>query len=172
MATFKAIKPEAIKDNPFKLVGKDWMLITAGDRHAFNTMTASWGTMGVLWSKPVAFCFIRPTRHTFGFADKAGCFTLSFFAGKYRKALTFCGTHSGRDTDKVAATGLAPVFDRTGAIYFAQARLVLVCRKLYTTDIDPKRFLDPAIDKNYPKKDYHRAFVGEVVKVLRKGGRG
>ena len=30
---------------------------------------------------------------------------------------------------------------------------------------DPARFLDPTIDRNYPDKDYHRMYFGEIVTV-------
>src|SRR5512139_341908 len=106
---FSETRPELLSDNPFRLIGADWMLITAGSPDAFNTMTASWGGLGVLWERKVAFCFIRPTRHTYGFIERAGGFTLSFFGEQYRSALQFCGTHSGRDTDKVSGAGLTPV---------------------------------------------------------------
>ena len=109
-AFLKEIKPANIKDNPFKLIGGDWMLITAGTKESFNTMTASWGGLGVLWDKEVAFAFVRPTRHTFGFMEKSPVFTLSFFAEQYRPALEFCGAHSGRDVNKIAQTGLTPAF--------------------------------------------------------------
>jgi flavin reductase (DIM6/NTAB) family NADH-FMN oxidoreductase RutF len=69
--------------------------------------------------------------------------------------------------DKIAQTGLTPVFDN-GAVYFGEARLVMVCRKLYTQDIIPGNFLDPGIEKFYPKKDYHRMYVGEISRYLRK----
>jgi len=162
---FKDIKPELLKDNPFKLIGKDWMLITAGTPESFNTMTASWGGLGVLWERPVAFCFIRPTRHTYGFAEQSAEFTLSFFEERHRKALTYCGTHSGRDTDKIKGSGLTPVKEGS-AVYFEEARLVLVCRKLYFQDISPERFLDPKINEMYPQKDYHRMYVGEITRCL------
>ena len=165
---FRETGPELLADNPFRLIGTDWMLITAGSPDAFNTMTASWGGLGVLWERKVAFCFIRPTRHTYGFIERAGGFTLSFFGEQYRSALQFCGTHSGRDTDKVSGAGLTPVRDR-GAVYFDEARLVLVCRKLYFQDIGPERFLDPSIGKMYPQKDYHRMYVGEIERCLVKG---
>ena len=162
---FTEIKPELLTENPFKLIGKDWMLITAGTPESFNTMTASWGGMGVLWEKQVAFCFIRPTRHTFGFMEKAGEFTLSFFPEQHRKALVYCGSRSGRDTDKIKGTGLVPVKEKN-AVYFEEAKLVLVCRKLYFQDINPGHFLDPAIEEMYPEKDYHRMYAGEIVRCL------
>ncbi len=163
---FKELKPATLADNPFKLIGADWMLITAGTPASFNTMTASWGGLGVLWEKDVAFAFVRPTRHTFGFLEQSPVFTLSFFAEQYRPALTFCGAHSGRDVNKVAATGLTPAFGEAGAVYFAEARLVLVCRKLHAQNLDPAAFLDPALNGFYPERDYHRLFIGEILRCL------
>jgi len=165
---FKETAPELLTDNPFKLIGKDWMLITAGTPGSFNTMTASWGGLGVLWERKVAFCFIRPTRYTYEFIERSDTFTLSFFEEHHRKALSYCGSHSGRDTDKIKGAGLTPVKEG-GFVYFDEARLVLACRKLYFQDISPGRFLDEKIDDMYPQKDYHRMYVGEIVKCLRKG---
>jgi flavin reductase (DIM6/NTAB) family NADH-FMN oxidoreductase RutF len=162
---FKESRVETLSDNPFTLIGKQWMLITAGSPDKFNTMTASWGGLGVLWERNVAFCFIRPTRYTYEFVEGFPHFSLSFFEETYRKALTFCGSHSGRDRDKTAESGLTPVHDN-GFMYFNEARLVLACRKLYYQDISPERFLERGIDDLYPKKDYHRMYVGEIMKCL------
>lgn len=166
---FTEIIPQDITDNPFKAIGRDWMLITAGNLNSYNTMTASWGGLGVLWGKNVAFCVIRPTRHTYGFIEKADTFTLSFFDDEFKKALSFCGSHSGRDIDKAKETGLTAAETDNGSVYFSEARLVLECRKLYFDDIDPENFIDPNINAaNYSEKDYHRMYVGEIVKVLSK----
>lgn len=162
MADFRSLKPAELTDNPFRLIGDDWMLITAGTPADWNTMTASWGGLGVLWSRPVAFAFIRPTRHTFGFVERHPRFTLSFFDESWRPALQLCGTRSGRDTDKARETGLKPVPGPAGTVLFEQARLVLVCRRLHGQDIDPGCFIEPAINDEYPKLDYHRAYVGEI----------
>ena len=167
MEEFKEIDCESLSDNPFKLVGKDWMLITAGDRERFNLMTAAWGGLGVLWQRNVAFCFVRPTRHTFSFIERSDRYTLSFFGDEYRNILNFCGSKSGKDVDKVAETGLTPIFEN-GFIYYEQARLVLQCRKVYAQDLVPDAFLDPKINDLYPLRDYHRMYVGEIVKLLRR----
>ena len=141
------------------------MLITAGTPESFNSMTASWGGLGVLWERKVAFCFIRPTRYTREFVERSQDFTLSFFGEQHRKALSFCGSHSGRNTDKVKGSGLTPVKE-SNVVYYDEARLVLLCRKLYFQDIGPERFLAPTINDMYPEKDYHRMYVGEIVKCL------
>ncbi|MDR3644732.1 MAG: flavin reductase, partial [Clostridia bacterium] len=139
--------------------------ITAGDKAGFNTMTASWGGMGVLWGRDVAFCFIRPQRYTYQFVQKQPRFTLSFYGDGQREALNLCGTRSGRDLDKAKAAGLTPVFEG-GAVWFDEAKLVLVCQKLYDQDIDPSNFLDAGIAQHYAQKDYHRMYIGGIERVL------
>ncbi len=140
----------------------DWMLITAGRDGDWNTMTASWGGFGYLWNKDVAFIFIRDTRHTYGFAEKQDRFTLTFFDGKYKDALTYLGRNSGRDGDKVAAAGLTPkAID--GGMTFEEAKITLVCKKLYRDDIKKDCFtVDGICDKVYAANDYHRMYVVEI----------
>lgn len=163
---FKEIKPSEINGNIFDMVGRRWMLVTAGKPGGFNTMTASWGGAGVLWNKPVAFSFIRPQRYTYQFMEKNERYTLSFYEEEYRGALNFCGTHSGRDTDKVKETGLTPAFCGD-AVYFEQAKLVLVCRKLYAQDMAMSSFIDKKAASLYSSSgDLHRVYVGEIEKVL------
>ncbi|MDR1388413.1 MAG: flavin reductase [Treponema sp.] len=148
-------------------IGNGWMLITAGDVKSdpgdWNTMTASWGAMGIIWNFDVAICLVRPSRHTYRFINKADSYSLSFFKGQ-REKLEICGSRSGRDTDKAEAAGLTPVMFEDGIVGFKEAEEVIGCRKLYTHDIDPSKFLDPDIEKNYPGgTDYHRLFIGRVL---------
>ncbi len=166
MSAFTELAPEDIKDNPFTLIGNDWMLITGGNLKSFNTMTASWGALGVLWDKSVAICFVRPTRHTFEFLNRFETFTLSFFPDELRRVLTYCGSHSGRHVNKVAKCGITPVKGSIDDVYFAEARLVIECRKLYYADINPTAFLAQTLADIYPEHDYHRMFIGEIVRVL------
>ena len=167
MDNFIKISPLEWNESPFRVIGKEWMLITAGTMDGWNTMTASWGAMGELWFKPVVFTFLRPQRYTLEFVERESFFTLSFFEEKYRTALNFCGANSGRDCDKAEKTGLTPMATANGSVAFEEARLILECRKLYFQDLDPSLFLDKEIEKHYPKQDYHRMFVGEVVSVLK-----
>ncbi len=167
---FKKISPFDLTDNTFKLLDKDWMLVTAGTKEHCNTMTASWGHLGIMWNLPVAICYIRPQRHTFGFTNQYEDYTLTFFEEKDRDILKFCGSKSGRDHDKIAETGLIPLETETGNIYFEQARLVLECKKIYQDDMKAENFVRPEIArKNYPKNDFHRFYFGEIVDVLAKG---
>lgn len=166
--SFKIIDPRDIKENIIKLIRDDWFLITAGNLDKYNTMTASWGTMGELWNKKVAFIFVRPTRFTYEFTELNDFFSLSFFDKKYRDALKFCGTKSGRDYDKAKETGLTPILTESGTVCFQEAQLVLDCKKLYIHDLEPRNFLEPAIEDEYPQKDYHRMYVGEIITCMSK----
>jgi len=159
---FRKIEPKDINNNPFTLIDDDWFLLTAGKLNGFNTMTASWGGMGVLWNKPVVFCFVRPQRYTFKFMESNEFFTMSFFDEKYRDALNLCGTKSGRQTDKIKSTGLKPIESPKGSIFYEQAELMIECRKLYFSDVIPEHFQVEGIHANYPKKDYHRMYIGEI----------
>lgn len=164
--SFQEINVREFSMKPFKMIGDQWMLVTAGDQIKYNTMTASWGGIGVMWDKNVAVTVIRPQRYTKEFVESHDCFTLSFYPKEYKKALSLCGSKSGREIDKAEKTGLIPVFDQA-APYFEQASLVLVCKKLYAQPMDPAGFVDKALDSRwYPDKDYHKMFVGEVIKVL------
>ena len=164
---FKQISPEKITGNTFELIGDDWMLITAGSPENFNTMTASWGTAGILWHLPVAICFIRPQRYTFEFAESSEYYTLNFLEPGNREILQFCGTRSGRNTDKIKETGLIPLTTDNGNVYFEQCKLVIECRKLYADRIKEDAFIIPElIGKNYPKKDFHKFYIGEIVSCL------
>jgi flavin reductase (DIM6/NTAB) family NADH-FMN oxidoreductase RutF len=159
------VSPYELRDNFFDAVDNGWMLITAGDEQNFNTMTASWGSFGILWNMPIAQIFIRPQRYTYQFVEQSSYYTLCFFDEKWRKALNFCGAKSGRKYDKPKETGLIPAATGHG-IAFQQARMVLECRKLYADNLKPEQFIDKGIiRKNYPKSDFHRFFIGEIVNV-------
>ncbi len=160
---FKATDTDKLTDNFFRVINRDWMLITAGSIHNFNTMTASWGTTGILWNKKIAMCFIRSTRYTYEFAEQSDHFTLSFFTEKYRDMLSYCGSHSGRSVNKVEVTGLRPVETPAGSVSFEQSRLIFECRKLYTDNLKEENFIDKRlIGLHYPKKDFHKLFIGEI----------
>ena len=151
-----------------RLWNDGWFLLTAGDfaSGAFNTMTVSWGSLGVMWNRPFAQVVVRPVRHTFGFTEKYDSFTLCAFPERWRDALVLLGSKSGRDGNKIAESGLTPeASTRIAAPGFAEAGLVLECRKIYSDDIDPARFLDPSIAVHYPQKDYHRIYFGEIVAI-------
>jgi flavin reductase (DIM6/NTAB) family NADH-FMN oxidoreductase RutF len=170
-AGFRHINVRDIRDNSFEAIGKDWMLVTAGSIDSFNMMTANWGTMGILWHRPVAICFIRPQRFTYELVEKNEYFTLCFLEEQYREALNVCGSLSGRNVDKAKATGLTPIETTNGNIYFEESRLVLECHKLYADKLEAQHFFQKGIiDEVYTGGDFHKFFIGEIVSCLQKTG--
>jgi len=164
---FKELTPTNLKENPFKMINEDWMLISAGTEKNFNAMTASWGGLGIMWNKNVATVVVRPNRYTFEFIEKQEYFTLSFFEEEHRDALTLCGTKSGRDMDKISEAGLNPVFDNNG-IYYEEAKIIMVCKKLYSQNMVPESFMTNELEEFYPKKDYHKLYIGEIENMYEK----
>lgn len=162
----KHIKPEELQKNPFTMIGKEWLLITAEKEGKVNTMTASWGGVGIMWGKPVAYIFIRPQRYTKEFVDAADTLSLSVLDEEYRKTLSYLGTVSGRDEDKIAKSGLTVVYEGQTP-YFAEAHTALICRKLFAQPYDPACFIDKSCEEKwYPQKDYHTMYIVEIEDVL------
>lgn len=159
----RRIPPSELTLRPFHILDQHWALLVAGSAKP-NPMTVSWGGFGTLWNKPVVTVYVRPTRHTFGLLEAEPAFTLNFLPERLRSALDLCGAVSGRDADKWQPSGLTRVPSKTIAVpHVGDAELALECKVIATLELDPKRFLDPTIVDLYPRHDYHRAFLGEVL---------
>jgi len=170
--SIKEIRPTDLTDNVFKLIGQDWILVSATHGGKTNGMTASWGGLGILWARPVAYIFIRPTRYTKEFVDASDYMTLSVFEQKYKPMLQYFGTVSGRDEDKIAKQGLT-LKEHGAYTYFEEARLTLLTKKLYAQPLDQSFFTDAAVNEQedfpsayYPEHDYHTMYIAEIEKVL------
>lgn len=164
----KAIDPFELVIKPCEDWEHGWFLLTAGDFASgnYNAMTVAWGGMGIMWGRPVVQVVVRPTRYTFGFMNDYDTFTLTAFPNEYKKALGLLGTKSGRDGDKITASGLTVAASQVvAAPTFAEAQLSIECKKIYWQDMDPANFLDPRIEEAYDNGDYHRFYLGEMVYV-------
>lgn len=165
---FKEITPNQIEKNTFSLIGDEWMLITAQKDNKVNTMTASWGGFGVMWNKNVAYIVIRPQRYTKEFVDNSNYFSLTFFDNNFKKALGYLGSVSGKDEDKISKSGLTVDFI-DNVPYFKEANLVLVCRKIFSTDYKEENFIDiDTMNNIYSSKDFHTLYIAEIEKVYSK----
>ncbi len=160
MKEFHEITPFEL-ENVCRLFDKDWTLITVRDGEHTNAMTASWGGVGILWNRPVAFLFVRPQRHTFGLLEKEERFSLCFLPETHRDALRICGSKSGRDTDKLALAGLTEKRENNTP-FVGESRLVLFCRKCYAGDLEASGFTDETLLSNYRAGDFHRMYIAEI----------
>ncbi|MGE4282105.1 MAG: flavin reductase family protein [Clostridia bacterium] len=166
MSKFIEIKLEEFEQSPFKLIGKDWMLVTAEKDGKANTMTASWGGLGVMWGKNVAYVVIRPQRYTKEFIDNSDTFSLSFLDDSFRKTLNYLGSTSGRTEDKMKKSQLTVV--HTDEVpYFEEANIAVLCKKLYAQEYKPECFIAQELtEKWYPNVDYHTLYIAEITKIL------
>lgn len=149
----------------FEVFDQEWALVTAGTKDSCNAMTISWGGLGTLWGRPVATVYVKPVRYTWNFMKENDYFTVSFYDEQYRKALGVFGSKSGRDTDKVKATGFTPVY-LENAVTFREAKTTLLCRKIYTQDLDIDAIPDFARERYYTEEAPHTMFIGEVIDIL------
>ncbi len=164
----RTIDPHQFLSQPFTLFDKQWFLLTSGElkRKKFNCMTIDWGSMGIMWGKPFVMVVVRPSRYTYEFMNKYDTFTLCAFSGQYRSTLDMLGSRSGRDEDKLATSGLTPIASTVvDAPGYEEAELIIECKKMYWQDYEPKQFLDPGILLEYPDKDIHRIFFGEILAI-------
>lgn len=165
----KEVNYKDLRFNPFTLIGGEWLLVTAGNEaDGCNTMTASWGALGCLWghNDPVATIYLRPTRYTKVFVDKEERFSLCVMPASFKREMVYLGSVSGRDENKIARAGLTPVY-ADGTTYFAEAKLALICKKLYAQPLaEAGFFYKQTIEQNYPLRDYHTLYIGKIEKVL------
>ena len=144
---------------------KDWALVTAGSMDNYNTMTIGWGGLGTLWRKPVCTVYVKPCRYTHSFMEANDYFTVSFFDDEYRGALSVLGTKSGRDGDKVSEVGFTPVAAGE-SITFKEAKITLLCKKIYRQDLTLDAMPSDAIEKYYTEEAPHTMFIGEAVDII------
>jgi flavin reductase (DIM6/NTAB) family NADH-FMN oxidoreductase RutF len=164
--SYTTIKAEELNKNVFNMIGNEWMLVCAEKNDKFNAMTASWGGMGVLWRKNVAFIFVRPQRYTYEFLEKTDKMTLSFFGEEYREALRICGTKSGRDCNKIAEAGLTPFSVNDGCTAFKEANIIMECTKMYAGALLEENIVDPAVMNEYKNGDFHKMYVVSIDRIL------
>lgn len=150
---------------PLYTIDKEWALLTSGNKEKFNTMTVSWGGMGTLWHKPIVTVYVRPTRYTYEFLENNEYFTLSFYDEKYKKDLGILGSRSGRNIDKLSLTNLTPKFIDNN-ISFEEAKLTLICKKIYFQDLDEKNIIEDIKKQFYDNDPIHRMYIGEVIDII------
>ncbi len=162
---FVEVNIDEFELKPFEFWEKNWALVTAGTKDNVNTMTVGWGSVGVLWQKKVVSIYIRPQRYTKEFVDKNDKFSITSFGEERRNELAYLGKVSGKQEDKISKAGLTVAFD-DGVPYISEGNIILICKKLYETEINPVLFTDKSIDNFYPEKDYHTQYIAEVEKIL------
>jgi flavin reductase (DIM6/NTAB) family NADH-FMN oxidoreductase RutF len=166
---FKLIKPNDLPDNAFKVFSDDWFILTAGKEQTYNPMTISWGNFGYLWGYPTVTVYVRPDRHTYGFMEKSSTFTICTFDEKHRSAMRYIGSKSGRDGDKIKATGLTAKLTAQESLYYEEAHLIIECEKVFSTAMNPDEIIDPKMKKYYQGGQkpipVHKMYIGKILNI-------
>lgn len=151
--------------DPFTTFSPNGILLVSGhDTTRANPMTISWGMFGIMWGRPVMMVMVRPTRYTWKFITQSPDFTVNWMPEDWTDAVRLCGSASGRDQQKFAATGMNPVAaTQVQSPVIAESMLSLECRTLYRHDIAPDQFLDASLMELYRQQDFHGLFFGEIV---------
>ena len=143
------------------------ILMTTAAEGKVNTMTIGWGTIGIEWGKPIFIAFVRDSRYTKELLDKNGEFTINVPMGDIdKKILGYCGTKSGRDTDKIADLGLTlENGEKVSVPGIKELPLTLECKVIYRQWQEENRLPADLYERYYPGPvgDYHTAFYGEIV---------
>ena len=137
--------------------------LTVSDGETVNTMTVSWGHLGLMWDKPCWMVMVRPQRYTFGIIEKADDFTLSLPFGGLREELTVCGTKSGRDIDKSRVVEFAPSAMVKSPVVKG-CDIYYECRIIYRDGFKADNMSAETAKKIYGKNDFHNIYFGEIVK--------
>ena len=151
----------------------DWMKDTNEQlrRGAFlmvngNPMTIGWGQFGIIWNKQTFSVYVRHSRYTHTLLEHATTFTVSVpREGTMKDELAFCGTRSGRDTDKMQAlnASLSPAV-YGGQDGFSGCRYHIECRILFRTDLDEHLLEDRSLfTRYYAEGDTHTMLIGEIL---------
>lgn len=159
----KNLDPLVLTDKTISQIRKGaFLTVKAGD--ILNTMTIGWATIGYVWQRPVLMVAVRNSRHTFGLIEKATDFTVSIpLDEKWKDAVQYCGTKSGRDVDKFKECGLQTAASRQVASPIIQIPgLHFECTIVLKTPMDPA-VMHQDLEKIYPKEDYHTLYFGEIM---------
>lgn len=184
MKDFEEINIYNFSFNLFDYIDNKWALIVVGNEKENNCMTVSWLSFGILWNYPIVNIYVRPTRFTYQLLEKFDAFSVSFFNEKYRDKLEYCGTRSGRNENKIekcnfnlnyfSFQGQNDNFLNNSGLneyakipYIYESEIVFLCKKIYYQDLDNKNFLIKEIESNYNKNDYHRLYIGKILKLLK-----
>jgi flavin reductase (DIM6/NTAB) family NADH-FMN oxidoreductase RutF len=146
-------------------------LLTAAADGKANTMSISWGSLGIEWNRVLFTTFVRLSRYTFEFLEKNGEFTISIpREGSPKKLIVQCGSNSGRDMDKAKEFGFSYVAGETVNVpAVKEYPLILECKVVYKQLQDEKAIAPDDLEKFYPKdesgkRDIHMAYTAEITK--------
>jgi flavin reductase (DIM6/NTAB) family NADH-FMN oxidoreductase RutF len=142
------------------------LLVAAGTDDKPNAMTIGWGTIGIIWGKPIFTVLVRHSRYTYKLMEESDSFTVGVPSRTLYQAVSFCGTRSGRDYDKFKECNLTPLPSLTVSTPgIAECPLIYECQIVHRNDVVPANLAGDIQTRAYPHGDYHRIYYGEILAV-------
>ena len=142
------------------------LLVSAGADGKPNAMTIGWGTIGIIWGKPIFTVLVRPSRYTYQLLEQSDSFAVCVPSKTLHSAVNFCGTRSGRDYDKFAECNMTPLpSTRVSAPGITECPIIYECQIVHTNDVIPANLTSEIQSSAYPGGNFHRIYFGEILTV-------
>jgi len=160
-----------LNDTLARLADPGLLLVSTKSTGESNVMTIGWGTVGIVWGKPVFTVLVRPSRYTYEFIEESQAFSVNVPTDDLRRWVALCGSQSGRDIDKFATYKKAITPGQTaGAATIDECPMVYECRVVHHNDVIPAHLVPEIEQQSYRGSDYHRVYFGEITAALASPG--
>ncbi|MFC1713755.1 flavin reductase family protein [Candidatus Poribacteria bacterium] len=143
------------------------LLLVAADADGKpNAMTIGWGTVGIIWGKPIFIVLVRPSRYTYGLMEQSDDFTVNVPSAELRKAVAFCGSQSGRDYDKFAEMEMTAVPGRkVKSPIIDECVIHYECKIVHKNNVLKDELASEIVSSAYSSGDFHTIYYGEILSV-------
>jgi len=140
------------------------LLASCGKAGLPNVMAIGWGSMGIIWRRPIFIVLVRPSRYTYTLIEETGEFTVNIVPPKLKEVVQYCGTVSGRDHNKFKEKNLTPLPSKTiKTPAIKECILHFECQVVNKNDLIPSELKKSFVPELYPKGDFHRLYFGEIL---------
>jgi len=142
------------------------LLVSQAQRGKPNAMAIGWGSVGIIWGKPIFVVLVRPSRYTYGCIEQVPEFTVNVPTADMKKVVQFCGSRSGRDIDKFARMKLTAVPSaEVSPPLIGECAIHYECRVVHRNDVLPDALARQIVTGCYAQGDFHRVYFGEILRV-------
>lgn len=153
-------------EHTIEQIGKNGLLLVAGQKG--NPMTIGWGTIGIIWGKPVFIVLVRPSRYTFKLMEKFSEFSVNVPPGRLNREVAICGSKSGRDTDKIKECSFTLEKGKMISVpYIKECLMHYECRTVHKNKVIKTELDEKTVKSYYPGSDLHTIYFGEILGVYR-----
>jgi flavin reductase (DIM6/NTAB) family NADH-FMN oxidoreductase RutF len=148
-----------------KMLGHGGLLLASADAKGNpNAMAIGWGTIGIIWSKPIFVVLVRPSRYTYDLIEVTNDFTVNVPTPQLADKVSYCGTVSGRNQNKFKATGLTvSPGKKVKSPIIEECVINYECRAVHKNDVIPDNLVDDIRHRAYRQGDFHRIYFGEIL---------